>query len=259
MTDRTVLTAWIAALGLDVRVVTDPSREELWVTPAREAGPLLVVRPHDHDTWEIIHEYRVPAAVLTSQWQAPWDTEPPAAVVDRAAREVAGGFPLVDATTHEDGGDVVVELRTPIFDENLTRQAFVLSLSSVQKAARRFELMLARRAEELAAWNNFEATAEQHRREQQELIDHMVVTGPETTATAPIPAAAATPPGGWVATHTVERPLQAWERPDLTATVTGTIERRVPVQVLERQGEWARVACSNGWSAWVDGRELKAR
>jgi hypothetical protein len=28
------------------------------------------------------------------------------------------------------------------------------------------------------------------------------------------------------------------------------------VQLAERQGDWAKVLCSNGWSTWVDGREL---
>jgi hypothetical protein len=28
------------------------------------------------------------------------------------------------------------------------------------------------------------------------------------------------------------------------------------VAVVARQGDWTRVLCSNGWSAWVDGRDL---
>jgi len=28
----------------------------------------------------------------------------------------------------------------------------------------------------------------------------------------------------------------------------------LPVQLAERRGDWARVVCSNGWEAWVDGR-----
>ena len=30
------------------------------------------------------------------------------------------------------------------------------------------------------------------------------------------------------------------------------------VQLTEQQGDWARVLCSNGWSAWVDARQLIA-
>ncbi len=30
----------------------------------------------------------------------------------------------------------------------------------------------------------------------------------------------------------------------------------LPVQVVERRGDWALALCSNGWSAWVDGRLL---
>jgi SH3-like domain-containing protein len=40
---------------------------------------------------------------------------------------------------------------------------------------------------------------------------------------------------------------------------TGTLEARLPVQVTDRQGEWAHVVCSNGWSAWIDARNLKVQ
>jgi SH3-like domain-containing protein len=69
----------------------------------------------------------------------------------------------------------------------------------------------------------------------------------------------ATAPTAWLPTHEVKGRAQAWERPDPNSAVTGTIERRLPVQLLERHGEWAHVVCSNGWSAWIDGRLLKAR
>jgi hypothetical protein len=259
VTDPTRLTAWIEALSFDVRVVTNRSSQELWVTPAHEAGPLVVVRPGDHDTWEIIHEHRVPASVLSSQWQASWDADPPAAGVALAAREVADTFVLVDATTREDGGDLVVQFGVPVFDEDLTRQAFVLSLSSMQKAARGFERVLARRAQELAMWHEFEAGSDQHRKEQEALLDAMAVPVPEPAATAAVPAVAAHPMEGWAATHTIARPAQAWAQPDPNGAVIGVLERRVPVQVVERQGDWARVVCSNTWSAWVDGRNLKGR
>jgi hypothetical protein len=40
--------------------------------------------------------------------------------------------------------------------------------------------------------------------------------------------------------------------------VIATIEARVEVVVREERGAWAEVLCSNGWSAWVDGRRLIA-
>ncbi|MFJ5049113.1 hypothetical protein [Streptomyces sp. NPDC088719] len=49
--------------------------------------------------------------------------------------------------------------------------------------------------------------------------------------------------------------LPAWESPDV-ARPTDPLDALLPVQLRERRGGWAYVACSNGWSAWVDGRLL---
>lgn len=55
------------------------------------------------------------------------------------------------------------------------------------------------------------------------------------------------PPGG----------LPAWETPDPAATPVATLDAGLDVMVVEQAGYgWARVVCSNGWSAWVDGRQL---
>ena len=39
----------------------------------------------------------------------------------------------------------------------------------------------------------------------------------------------------------------------------GRLDPGLEVQVLEQQGDWAKILCSNGWSAWVDARQLQAR
>ncbi|MFI7290441.1 hypothetical protein ACIBRY_27910 [Streptomyces anulatus] len=49
--------------------------------------------------------------------------------------------------------------------------------------------------------------------------------------------------------------LPAWEAPDV-ARPTDPLDALLPVQLQDRRGDWAYVACSNGWSAWVDGRLL---
>ncbi|MFJ9112949.1 hypothetical protein [Streptomyces sp. NPDC102283] len=49
--------------------------------------------------------------------------------------------------------------------------------------------------------------------------------------------------------------LSAWESPDV-ARPTDPLDALLPVQLRDRRGDWAYVACSNGWSAWVDGRLL---
>ncbi|MEU2181367.1 hypothetical protein, partial [Streptomyces thermolilacinus] len=56
--------------------------------------------------------------------------------------------------------------------------------------------------------------------------------------------------------HVVPRHgMPAWDTPG-TARPTVPLDPFLPVQLLERMGDWARVLCSNGWSAWVDGRLL---
>jgi hypothetical protein len=174
MTGGATLRTWIEALGL--RVASGASPTDLWIRPADADEPVLVVRRQDPQTWDVVHERRVPASVLSSDWHAPWDREPPAAVVGRAARQVAFGSPLVESDTHDDGGDLMVRFRAPVFDDGLTRQACLLTVSSVLKAAQAFELVMAQRANELVAWTEFQATSEQRRKDQQDLINQM--TGP---------------------------------------------------------------------------------
>ncbi|WP_030325778.1 hypothetical protein, partial [Streptomyces sp. NRRL B-3229] len=59
-------------------------------------------------------------------------------------------------------------------------------------------------------------------------------------------------------THVVPGPgMPAWEAPD-PARPTVPLDPLLPVQLLERRGDWAYVLCANGWAAWVDGRLLIA-
>ncbi|MDV9175425.1 hypothetical protein R6V09_35610, partial [Streptomyces sp. W16] len=61
---------------------------------------------------------------------------------------------------------------------------------------------------------------------------------------------------GFRPTHVVpEHGMPAWEAPD-PARPTVPLDALLPVQLLERRGDWAHTLCSNGWSAWVDGRHL---
>ncbi|MEU3854773.1 hypothetical protein [Streptomyces sp. NPDC029554] len=63
---------------------------------------------------------------------------------------------------------------------------------------------------------------------------------------------------GFRPTHVVpQHGMPAWEAPD-SARPTVDLDPLLPVQLLERQGDWGHVLCFNGWSAWVDGRRLVA-
>ena len=65
--------------------------------------------------------------------------------------------------------------------------------------------------------------------------------------------------GEFVATHTVPGGgTRAWADPDPAAAAVATLDAGLPVRVLEAQPNgWAHVLCSNGWTAWVDGRVLQ--
>jgi hypothetical protein len=247
MTDSATLQSWLEPLGLG----------------GADSG--LEVRRSNTETWEVVHERRIPESLLSSDWQAPWDTERPAAVVGEAARDVARGFPLVESETQGDGGDVTVQFRAPIFDEGVTRQGVALTVSAVLKAAQVFDLVLTRRAQEMADWREFEAGSEQRKQEQEQLINQMAEAGTTSDATEPAPVAPVprsddtAPAPAWSPTHVVTRRADAWAQPDPSGARAGTVKRRVEVQVLERQGDWAQVVTSNGWSGWIDNHDLKVR
>ncbi|MGW8727088.1 hypothetical protein ACWGNF_13815 [Streptomyces sp. NPDC055808] len=59
-------------------------------------------------------------------------------------------------------------------------------------------------------------------------------------------------------THVVPRDgLPAWDAPDVDRPTT-PLDGLLPVQLVDRLGDWGRIVCANGWSAWVDGRLLVA-
>src|SRR3954452_5084019 len=63
---------------------------------------------------------------------------------------------------------------------------------------------------------------------------------------------------GFRPTHVVPQDgLPAWESPD-PSRPTVPLDALLPVELVDRRGDWGRVVCANGWSAWVDGRLLIA-
>lgn len=63
--------------------------------------------------------------------------------------------------------------------------------------------------------------------------------------------------GGFASTHVVpDDGLDAFTQPDATAAPTARLDPRLDVAELRRWGDWSEVACSNGWTCWVDARRL---
>ncbi|MEU9607075.1 hypothetical protein [Streptomyces sp. NPDC048057] len=61
---------------------------------------------------------------------------------------------------------------------------------------------------------------------------------------------------GFEPTHVVPPDgMSAWETPD-DSRPTDVLDPLLPVRLADRRGDWGRIVCANGWSAWVDGRLL---
>jgi hypothetical protein len=50
--------------------------------------------------------------------------------------------------------------------------------------------------------------------------------------------------------------LRTWDQPDPSLPNGPPIAAQLPIAVVRRYGAWTQVACENGWTAWVDDREL---
>ncbi len=275
MTEDLIL-PWAESLGL----VVDPS------TPAGAAAFVMVSTEdatriefaREPEGWGIVCRRRLSDSDVEREWDVPPAFRPsddrqaaaPSETVAKAARQVAAAFPLVRAVLSSGAGFVEVEFGTTIFDDGLNRQSFALTLSGLLKTVETFDAVRSARVEQRGA---LQMLAESLTLDQ---IDAALASTPGqpptpstwqgADATMPMTASVATHPVeppvpsiAWMPTHETSRPASAWEQPSATAPVTGTLDAGLPVQVLERYGDWAHVVCSNGWSAWIDGRDLNDR
>lgn len=51
--------------------------------------------------------------------------------------------------------------------------------------------------------------------------------------------------------------MPTWAGPD-TSSPSARLDALLPVRITDTRGDWARILCANGWSAWADGRLLIA-
>lgn len=79
------------------------------------------------------------------------------------------------------------------------------------------------------------------------------------------PATSSTSGGGpsgdapvWTPTHRVSASgAQCYARPDVGAITAARLDPGLRIAVIEETMGWAHIRCSNGWTAWIDGRELE--
>ena len=79
-----------------------------------------------------------------------------------------------------------------------------------------------------------------------------------SAAAQPAPPPPPTPPAlAWAPSHHVpDAGMLAWPAPDPRYPPMVNLAPHLDLRVLEWAGAWARVVASNGWSGWVDGRQL---
>jgi hypothetical protein len=286
MTRLAALGVWGRHLGLDTEVLSEDGTEKLRFRDS-VGGDIFVV-PDAADLWMVSHIRSVSRAALTDWEPAGNAAHDAVALLQQTTTGIVELFPLVTAAVRVRGDGVAVELTAPLVEPDLSPQAFLLTVASLVSASRALTEVLASRAELVAARKELErelAARDAASRASSSPSGVPITSGPpgdsvttsevpmwaphdaavSTAATEQIPSplqtatGAATLPTAWSPTHEARKRAQAWERPDPNSAVTGMVERRIPVQVLEREGDWAHVVCSNGWSAWIDGRNLKAR
>jgi hypothetical protein len=62
----------------------------------------------------------------------------------------------------------------------------------------------------------------------------------------------------WSPTHRVPASgLDAFEERDGTVPPVAHLDEGLEITVDEMSGDWARITCENGWTAWVDARRLE--
>lgn len=269
MTDEVTMKHWAETLGLAESAQPAPGG---FLMTLNGTGPAVEFERRDPTAWRVTTRAHYARTDVEHDWgiPAPFAGSPPASttgpdMLGNAARQIAAGFPLVDARTTSDEERLTVEFFATLFDEELNHQAFALTVSSLLHAVdvlNSVRLLHARQHEALAELGE-KLTVERidsalTSTEPPPISDGSV--GHETTMPMS-PAVGLNPPAPppWSPTHEVAIRAQAWENPDPSSPTTGALDAHLLVQVLDRQGDWAHVACSNGWSAWIDARNLTAR
>jgi hypothetical protein len=149
MTELATLKSWMEGLGLAVKV--DDTSRELKADAPWSGNHEFVVRPADAASWTISHDRHISPTELEAQWRVPDSSVAPTETVSQAVTQLVCGFPLVGAVVVPAGKGVAVTLSSVVYDEGLTRQAFVLTMSALTKAAEAFRIATQARGQQMAA------------------------------------------------------------------------------------------------------------
>lgn len=167
-------------------------------------------------------------------------TAEPGAGASRADA-VISGFPERGTTLHAaasvDKAGVTFTITNFVYTDGLSRQSFMTALNDI-----------------VAAVDTI-GTSPAAETKVQEAVE---ASGSVAEDVTPIVADPAPAGSTWSATHRVPAGgMRAWGDPDPSQQPITRLEPRVELAIAEQRGLWSRVVGSNGWTGWVDTRQLQ--
>jgi hypothetical protein len=161
--DAATLKRWTESLGF--RVEEGPTRTGFSAVLPGLDDVRLTIEPTGEDVWTVAHSHRLSAASLRASMVGGQHGESPASVLTRTVHQVGNSMPLVRTAVSERARDVVIEFSAPLYSEDLNRQTFALTVSSVAKAVEVFHLVTAEQKKLAEEWSKIEAQSAQREKE----------------------------------------------------------------------------------------------
>ncbi len=208
------------------------------------------------------------------------DVDDKGGFLERLAETIASRPAIVQGEGRRDGANYVVELRSSVYVDGLTKHTFLTSVAEIRRTRELVDGLATEREEpreptvaEVPAPVEEPAPDEEPALAGEPAPDEepvpAIVPAPaevpteanQPTVDVAAPGPAAPPPvGQWTPSHVVPAAgLAAWLNPDPATQPAATLDPALEVQLLDRYGNWAHIRCSNGWEAWVDGEQLSPK
>ncbi|MFO7942616.1 MAG: zinc ribbon domain-containing protein [Bacillota bacterium] len=158
-TDLQKLAQWTEEFGLESHFVKDESgREGLRIDP-KIAGDIRI-GPKEEGKYGISSVVHLPDTQLRELWGVSDEEGEAADCLSNMLKTLETAFPLLRIRSTRERSGLRVEFESPLYTEELNRQTYYLTLSSVIKACETFGIIQAERSRYMQAWTALEESAE---------------------------------------------------------------------------------------------------
>lgn len=156
MIEIKTLKIWVEELGL--RVKGESTADILQVALPALNAPVFTIKSERTDWWQITHQRRIAGSKVNSEWEIGGEpSEPPITRLTIAVQHLATGFPLLSVHVSRSEPNVVIEFKAPIHGDGLSRQAFMLTVSSIVKSVEAFDALSAHRVRQIQVLKELKA------------------------------------------------------------------------------------------------------